>query len=59
MNNLCLHHIKDVYVKQKDYNDFRTFTLILRDKSNKHFQIELFTDLKTDLDFTSVVSDND
>ena len=59
MNNLCIHNVKDVFVKQKDFSDFRTFTLIVRDEDNKPFQIELFTGLKTELDFPVVVSDND
>lgn len=59
MNTLSIHHIKDVYVSQKDFSNFRTFTFIVRDKDNKCFQIDLFTGLKTELDFTPVVSDND
>jgi len=52
MNNLCIHNVKDVFVTQKDFSDFRTFNLIVKDKNDKYFHIELFTGLKNELDLT-------
>jgi hypothetical protein len=52
MNNLCLHNIEDASVTQKDFGSFRTFTLYFKQKNSKGFQVEIFTDLDTELDLT-------
>tara|TARA_Y100001938_G_C8080900_1_gene429002 strand:+ start:1850 stop:2062 length:213 start_codon:yes stop_codon:yes gene_type:complete len=52
MDNLCLHHVEEVFVSQKDFSDFRTFNFVFKQKDGKRFQVETFTTLKTELDLT-------
>ncbi len=44
MNGLTLHRIENIKVKREDYESFTTITVTVTDKTDKDFELTLFTD---------------
>jgi hypothetical protein len=44
MNGLRIFSVDSIKVKRDDFNDFTTITVTVTDKTNKDFQLTLFTD---------------
>tara|TARA_R110001583_G_scaffold116848_2_gene267719 strand:- start:237 stop:431 length:195 start_codon:yes stop_codon:yes gene_type:complete len=58
MNGLRIHSVDNIKVKRDDFESFTTITVTVTDKTNKDFELTLFTDK----DFTpnlEVEYDND
>ncbi len=44
MNGLTLHRIENIKVKRDDFESFTTITVTVTDKTDKDFELTLFTD---------------
>ena len=44
MNGLRIHSVDNIKVKREDYESFTTITVTVTDKTNKDFELTLFTD---------------
>jgi len=44
MNGLRIFSVDNIKVKRDDFDDFTTITVTVTDKTNKDFQLTLFTD---------------
>ena len=44
MNGLRIFSVDNIKVKRDDFNDFTTITVTVTDKTNKDFELTLFTD---------------
>ena len=44
MNGLRIFSVDSIKVKRDDFNDFTTITVTVTDKTNKDFELTLFTD---------------
>ena len=44
MNGLRIHSVDNIKVKREDYESFTTITVTVTDKTDKDFELTLFTD---------------
>lgn len=44
MNGLRIHSVDNIKVKRDDYESFTTITVTVTDKTDKDFELTLFTD---------------
>ena len=44
MNGLRIHSVDNIKVKRDDFESFTTITVTVTDKTNKDFELTLFTD---------------
>ena len=44
MNGLRIHSVNNIKVKREDYESFTTITVTVTDKTDKDFELTLFTD---------------
>jgi hypothetical protein len=44
MNGLFIHSVDNIKVKREDYESFTTITVTVTDKTDKDFELTLFTD---------------
>ena len=44
MNGLRIHSVDNIKVKRDDFESFTTITVTVTDKTNKDFELPLFTD---------------
>ena len=44
MNGLRIFSVDNIKVKRDDFDDFTTITVTVTDKTNKDFELTLFTD---------------
>ena len=44
MNGLRIHSVDNIKVKRADFESFTTITVTVTDKTNKDFELTLFTD---------------
>ncbi len=44
MNGLRIHSVDSIKVKREDYESFTTITVTVTDKTDKDFELTLFTD---------------
>ena len=58
MNGLTLHRIESVRVKRENFSSFTTITVTVTDKTDKDFELTLFTD-KGFIPNMEVQDDND
>ena len=58
MNGLRIHSVDNIKVKRDDFESFTTITVTVTDKTNKDFELTLFTD-KGFIPDMEVQDDND
>jgi hypothetical protein len=58
MNGLRIHSVDNIKVKREDYESFTTITVTVTDKTDKDFELTLFTD-KGFIPDMEVQDDND
>ena len=44
MNGLRIHNVNNIKVKRDDFQSFTTITVTVTDKTDKDFELTLFTD---------------